>query len=239
MAAGTLLYAIGFSMYGYVSLYVLFLVAMAIITIGEMLVTPVSESIVAGLAPEEMRGRYMAVYGFSWLLPFAIGPFLAGLIMDNYDPRWVWYSAGIIGVLSAATYFGLEKKVQQVRYNAVEQRIGILENLESGTISAEEAALALEKITEGSLGRLAKAQAQPDQQHLRITVSDPDSGMIKSDLRIPLGLVNTILHGGGRLSSALEGYDQKALIGMIKSSAGDGSPQEMRQGDDHIQVKLE
>ncbi|HSG45635.1 MAG TPA: MFS transporter, partial [Anaerolineales bacterium] len=78
MALGTLLYAIGFAMYGFVSFYYMFIVAMVIITIGEMIVSPVAQALVASFAPENMRGRYMAVSGFSWGIPFAIGPYFAG-----------------------------------------------------------------------------------------------------------------------------------------------------------------
>ena len=66
MAFGTFLYVIGFSLYGYVATYPMFVVAMVIITIGEMIVSPVSQALVASFAPEDMRGRYMAVSGFSW-----------------------------------------------------------------------------------------------------------------------------------------------------------------------------
>ncbi len=104
MAIGTLLYAIGFGMYGFVSAYALFLVAMAIITIGEMMTAPTAQAMVARFAPEDMRGRYMALYGFSWLIPFTVGPLLAGLIMDNADPRWVWYAAGLIGLVAAGAF---------------------------------------------------------------------------------------------------------------------------------------
>jgi MFS family permease len=103
---GALLNAVGFALYGFVATYGLFLLAMAIITIGEMLWAPVSQSIVARLAPDDMRGRYMALYGFSWAVPFAIGPLLAGLVIDYYDPNWVWYAGGIVGLISAAM-FGL------------------------------------------------------------------------------------------------------------------------------------
>jgi len=104
MAAGTALYGIGFALYGLVSLYSLFLAAMAIITIGEMLVVPVSQALVAQFAPEDMRGRYMAIFGFSYGVPFAIGPLLAGAIMDNVDPRWLWYLAGCVGALGAFAF---------------------------------------------------------------------------------------------------------------------------------------
>jgi MFS family permease len=112
MALGTLLYAIGFGMYGFVSAYSLFVLAMVIITIGEMIVAPVSQAIVAQFAPEDMRGRYMAIFGFSWGIPFAIGPLLAGLIMDNGDPHWLWFIAGIIGFIAVAGYILLQRKIR-------------------------------------------------------------------------------------------------------------------------------
>lgn len=112
MAAGTFLYAIGFAMYGFVSIYSLFVLAMVIITIGEMIVAPMGQALVAKFAPEEMRGRYMAVFGISWGIPFAIGPYLAGLILDNYDPRWLWYIAGVIGLLAAFGFLALQRRTE-------------------------------------------------------------------------------------------------------------------------------
>jgi MFS family permease len=109
MTIGTLLYAIGFAAYGFAGTYGLFLLAMVIITIGEMIVSPTSSALVARLAPEEMRGRYMAVTGFSWIIPSAIGPLAAGLVMDNLNPNWVWYACGILGLLATGGYFILYK----------------------------------------------------------------------------------------------------------------------------------
>ena len=100
MALGALFYAVGFAIFGFVGQYAMFMVAMVIVTIGEMIVTPVSQALVAKFSPEDMRGRYMAVFGISWILPGAVGTLLAGLIMDNGDPRWVWFGAGILGLLA-------------------------------------------------------------------------------------------------------------------------------------------
>lgn len=110
MVWGTIIYAIGFSMYGYVSAYWLFIVAMVIITFAEMLIAPTGQAIVAKLAPEDMRGRYMAVFGFSWTIPNAIGPLLAGLVMDNYNPNWVWYGAGIFMLMAAGIFTSLQNR---------------------------------------------------------------------------------------------------------------------------------
>ena len=70
--------------------------AAIVLTVGEMVLIPVASALVAKFAPEDMRGRYMAFYGIAWSVPFAVGPYLAGLIMDNMDPNWVWYAS--IGV---------------------------------------------------------------------------------------------------------------------------------------------
>lgn len=109
MAFGTFLTAIGFSMYGYVSTYTWFVIAMVIITVGEMVVSPVSQALVAGFAPEDMRGRYMAIFGFSWGIPFAVGPYLAGLLIDGPRPYLLWYVAGFVGILSTLGFLALHR----------------------------------------------------------------------------------------------------------------------------------
>lgn len=104
MALGTAIFGIGFLMYGFVTSFVLFMVAMGIITIGEMIITPIGQALVAKFAPADKRGRYMAMFGFSWAIPNAIGPLLAGLIMDNADPNWVWYASGITAAIAVVGY---------------------------------------------------------------------------------------------------------------------------------------
>ncbi|MGD8865518.1 MAG: MFS transporter, partial [Anaerolineales bacterium] len=107
MALGTGLYLVGFTAYGFVSSYVLFAAAMLVITFGEMLIIPVGQSLAARFAPEAMRGRYMAFFGLSWAIPNTIGPYTAGLVMDHFDPRWVWYAAGILSALAVLGYLTL------------------------------------------------------------------------------------------------------------------------------------
>ncbi|MGD8405733.1 MAG: MFS transporter [Anaerolineales bacterium] len=113
MAAGTALYTIGFAMYGFVSVYSLFVLAMIIITIGEMVIAPMGQALVAKFSPEDMRGRYMAVHGFSWIIPFAVGPVLAGYVLDTYDPRLLWYIAGGVGLLAVTGFLALHRRVEK------------------------------------------------------------------------------------------------------------------------------
>ena len=100
MSFGTLFLMIGFGMYGFISETYLFFVAMAIITVGEMIVFPIGQVAVASFAHENKRGRYMAVYGFQWAIPNLFGVLVAGLIMEYIGPNWVWYLAGILSLIS-------------------------------------------------------------------------------------------------------------------------------------------
>ncbi len=111
IAAGVALYAVGFAMYGFVSAFALFLVGMVIITMGEMLILPAAQALTAQFAPEDMRGRYMAMYGFSWTIPFAIGPLLGGMVMDSGHSNWVWYGSGILGTMAALGFVWLHTAV--------------------------------------------------------------------------------------------------------------------------------
>jgi MFS family permease len=109
MAAGSLLYAIGFAMYGFVPTFALFIIAMIIITIGEMVVSPFQQSLVASFAPEHMRGRYMAVSGLSWSISFTIGPYFAGLLLDSASPHLLWVFCGMVGILATLGFLVLNR----------------------------------------------------------------------------------------------------------------------------------
>ncbi len=78
---------------------------MAIITVGEMIVYPLGQSTAASFAPEDKRGRYMAVYGFQWMIPNMFGVLAAGLIWMQFGPNWVWYLAGILSLISTVGFW--------------------------------------------------------------------------------------------------------------------------------------
>ena len=113
MAVATVLYGVGFTMFGFVDQYWLFMVSMAVITVGEMVHIPTSSGLVANLAPEDKRGRYNAFAGLSWGIPNIYSTFLAGLVMDNLDPNLVWISAGCICVVTMIGFLILNPYAQK------------------------------------------------------------------------------------------------------------------------------
>jgi MFS family permease len=111
MMLGAGIFAVGVFMYGLVSGFVMFAIAAIIVTLGEMFYFPTSQVIAAGFAPTKMRGRYMAAAGFIVSIPRAVGPAAAGYILDNFDPRLLWYIGGFICLLSALGYLALHLKL--------------------------------------------------------------------------------------------------------------------------------
>jgi len=120
IAIGALFYVVGFGMYGFISAVYLFFIAMIIITIGEMIVTPIQQTVVAKFAPEDKRARYMAMFGFHWAIPNLFGVLLAGLVWDNIGPNWVWYFAGILSFISVVGFWSLNG-IAQKRFSKEEE----------------------------------------------------------------------------------------------------------------------
>jgi MFS family permease len=240
MTAGSILYAAGFALYGFVSTFLMFLIAMAIITVGEMFVSPVGQAIVARLAPQQMRGRYMAIYGFSWVIPSAIGPLLAGIVMDNYDPRWVWYGAGLVGIAAAVAFYLLEWRVGRETWTAVDRRLQIMQALETGRLTARQAAQQLERVDGGQLASLATASgaAASSSRCLRIRVSELGGGVMKTDLQLPVGLVNTVLYAGGILDADLEHVDAQLLHNLIARSLAEEGKHTLDTDAERIEVSI-
>lgn len=109
IAAGSLLYAAGLSLFGFTAAYPFFVLAIVIATSGELVVKPTAQAMVARFAPVKMRGRYMALYGFTWPVSQAVGPLSAGLVMDNADPRLVWYAGATLALLAGAGFLLLRR----------------------------------------------------------------------------------------------------------------------------------
>lgn len=77
-----------------------FWICMVIMTLGELTIVPTSSAYVADIAPADMRGRYMSVYGLTWAYGSSVGPILGGLLNDNFGPIAIWYGGFTIGLIA-------------------------------------------------------------------------------------------------------------------------------------------
>jgi predicted MFS family arabinose efflux permease len=67
---------------------------------GEMLWVPVSQAVVAALAPADIRGAYMGVFGSTWSIGWALTPFLGLQVRHAYGDATMWMCVATVGVLA-------------------------------------------------------------------------------------------------------------------------------------------
>lgn len=106
LTLGALLYGVGAGSVALGQSFWAFWASMVILTSGELLLAPTGSAMAANLAPADMRGRYMGLYGLTWGVSFGLGPVVAGLLNDTVAPAAMWVFAGAAG-LAAAVGFAL------------------------------------------------------------------------------------------------------------------------------------
>jgi MFS family permease len=104
---GSLLYGLGYLSLGWITQFGWALGAMAIITTGEIISSPVQLSVIGELAPQDQRGRYMGFFGLSEITGIAIGPLLGGILLDSFpsDLRLVWAPIASIALIATIGYY--------------------------------------------------------------------------------------------------------------------------------------
>jgi len=110
MALGTFFYTLGVGSVAFSHSFAGFWISIVIMTIGELILMPTASAYVAGLAPPDMRGRYMSVAGLTWSAAAGIGPLMGGYLNDNIAPVATWYGGFVIGVIGIIGFILLSKK---------------------------------------------------------------------------------------------------------------------------------
>jgi MFS family permease len=87
-------------------------VAVVAFGFGECLHGPISSAVAADLAPEQMRGRYMALGSSSFAIGFMVGPVLAGFVL-GMSPLALWPLIAAICVAAGAWCLLLERKLPE------------------------------------------------------------------------------------------------------------------------------
>lgn len=107
LVIGSLLYAFGYLIFGWAEGFLLTVMAMVVITIGEIIHAPISLALVGELAPARYSGRYMGVFGLTQILGIAIGPLLGGILLDAFpsEPLAIWGIITMFGALAASGYY--------------------------------------------------------------------------------------------------------------------------------------
>jgi MFS family permease len=102
MALGTVIYAVGYFFVAGVTDGITLAVTMVIITVGEMIVVPVSTDLTVSMSSETERGKYLGIFGligsFGWFGSTLVG----GILYDNLSNGWFfWGSISAMGMVTA------------------------------------------------------------------------------------------------------------------------------------------
>ncbi|PWH12589.1 MAG: hypothetical protein DDG60_12430 [Anaerolineae bacterium] len=110
ISLGMFLYALANGLVALSSGFWGFWLAMVVMTLGELVIVPTASTHTANLAPADMRGRYMSIFGLTWAFGQGVGPVLGGLLNDNFGPRAIWLGGMTIGLISALGLFVLARR---------------------------------------------------------------------------------------------------------------------------------
>ncbi len=82
-------------------------ILITVLSVGEMLLSPVAAAEVADLAPEAVRGRYMGVWTVVWNGGAALGPAFGGWAMDTFGGRQAFVALLVVGLAGAVLFLAL------------------------------------------------------------------------------------------------------------------------------------
>jgi MFS family permease len=100
MALGYALVGLAFGTNELLPVVSLPVLAIILLTVGEIISMPVAAAYVSNLAPADKRGLYMGTYGMTWSLAFVCGPSL-GLVLYSFDPGVLWAACTLAGFSAA------------------------------------------------------------------------------------------------------------------------------------------
>lgn len=112
MALGGFIYAIGYGLVGSLVGYEWFIMAIVIVTMGEIAMSPPSLTLLSRLAPDGRMGRYMGIYGVFMAAGWSLGPLYGGLALDLFsdEPALAWAMISSLAALSGIGYLISRKR---------------------------------------------------------------------------------------------------------------------------------
>jgi MFS family permease len=116
IAAASLINALAFAIFavlGFTPVWMIFVglfIGMLLYNFAETAATPFQEDLSVSLAPERLRGRYLAVYQLSWTFGQTVAPALLTLLLDR-GASWPWLFLMVISLVTVPALMLLERMV--------------------------------------------------------------------------------------------------------------------------------
>ncbi len=115
LALGAVFYAIGLGSVAFGDSFFDFMISMVILSIGEIILMPTAMTLVAKIAPADMRGRYMGLYSLTMGAAKGVGPVFGGLLNDNISPAAIWYGGFGLAMMSMFVFLMLHRRQTKLK----------------------------------------------------------------------------------------------------------------------------
>jgi len=109
LAVAALLLGVGFGLTAVSNTLLLYCLAVAVWTLGEIGGATVAPAIVADLSPVELRGLYQGIFSAAWGLAAFTGPLIGGWVYDHLGAQALWVGCLLLGCLLALGYLALAR----------------------------------------------------------------------------------------------------------------------------------
>ena len=119
LALGAAVYAVALAIFGLVHSIYGFVLAMAIMTVGEMISAPTATTYVSNIAPATKRGQYLSVFNLTWYVALATGPLGAGFLTDKFNPQAPYFGASLVALLAVVIFIYIGKSWSRLAVKAV------------------------------------------------------------------------------------------------------------------------
>lgn len=111
---GISIFIISFYVVSFAGTFKMFLFAIMILTFGEMFVWPIVPTIASSLAPKGREGFYQGLINSFSAIGRMIGPFLGGVLADQYGMKITFYVLIVILVTALIPYMLYDRKLKKV-----------------------------------------------------------------------------------------------------------------------------
>lgn len=103
LAAGLSMFMMGLAGFAQSTSILLWVISMAIFTVGEIIVFPVEYMFIDRIAPDNLRGMYYGAQNLS-NLGAALGPVLCGVVLATQPPHYIFYMLALFIVAGGMFY---------------------------------------------------------------------------------------------------------------------------------------
>jgi len=104
LALAALLAGVGFGLTAFADGAWFYALTVVIWTLGEMLNSPSTSTLIAELSPSALRGRYQGLFSLSWSVAAFVAPMAGGFVRERFGNTALWLGCAAFGTMAAVSH---------------------------------------------------------------------------------------------------------------------------------------